>query len=92
MAANIVFLLLIYPISALAALDRDISEFNGTEAAGGWLLLWPGMLIMWGAAWLGFTVFAAKSRMRRALTTFNVIAALWLAPVTAYVLSLFARA
>ncbi|MEB7504071.1 hypothetical protein [Arthrobacter koreensis] len=92
MAANLVFLLLIYPVYALAGLNQDISEFNGSEAGGGWLLLWPGMLIMWGVAWLGFAVFALRGRLRSALTAFNAVAALWFIPVTVYVLSLFAGA
>lgn len=91
-AANFLFLLLTAPLHGLAALDQDISAFNGEEADSGWFPVWPGMLIVWGAAWVGFLVFALKSHVRSALITFNLIAAVWLLPMALYLLSLIAGA
>lgn len=90
--ANVLFMLLIGPVHGLTALNQDISEFNGEDAGSEWFLFWPGMLIVWGAAWLGFLIFALKNQARSALITFNLVAAIWLLPVALYVVTIIAGA
>ncbi len=91
-AANVLFLLLLVPAQAMTELDRQITESNGEDPGSNGLLIWPGMLIVWGAAWLGFLVYALRSRLRSALTTFNLVAALWLVPVALLLVAHLAQA
>lgn len=41
LAANLLFVLLIGPVHGLAALNQDVSKFNGDQVDGGWFLLFP---------------------------------------------------
>lgn len=90
--ANFVLVLLAPSVYGLTELNRQASEASSTEVSVGWFLFWPGMLIVWGAAWLAFLVFAVRKNFRGALTAFLLTASLWFLPVAFYIVILIASA
>lgn len=85
--ANLLFVALIYPAAAVSELNSQISAFNGKQVSGVWFLFWPGLAIVWAAAWLGFLIFGLTNRIRTAQWVFVLTAGLWVVPVTLYIVS-----
>lgn len=90
--ANFVFALHVGPNQDLVRWNQQTAESNGQAMNGGLYLLWPGMLIIWGAAWLGFLITLLRKDFRSALIVFLLTAAVWFLPLALYVVSIIAGA
>ena len=89
---NFVLVLIAPGAHDLSELNRQTAEFNGTQVTNGWYFFWPGMLYIWGAAWLAFLAFAVKKNLRGALAAFLLTTALWFLPMALFVVSLIVGA